>query len=212
MCRKVKSKNSRGFTLVELMVVIAIIAILISILVPALSAVFESGRRKACTAEIQQLQAAISLYDDSYRDFPPSRLTEIGLRHSNEINVGIETLVLCLSTPWKNSSYFEFRDQQLSNSDGDRAPVPLKKITGSVFNSDELFEMVDPWDNPYIYFHYRQLQETTADSYILQGKATRVRPLLQSGKTGRIHGAGSYQLFSCGPDGQQHTQDDLLNQ
>ena len=212
MYLKVKSKNSRGFTLVELLVVVAIIAILISILVPALSAVFESGRRKACMAEIQQLQSAISIYDGNYRDFPPSRLEEIGLHRSNKINVGNEAMVLCLSTAWKNGSYFEFRDQQLSNSDSDSAPIPVKKLNGSVFNTHELFEMVDPWDNPYIYFHHSQLSESTSESYILQGEKTQVKPLMQSSKTGLIRGAGSYQLLSCGPDGQPHNQDDLVGQ
>ena len=43
-----------GFTLIELLVVISIIALLLSILMPALSRVKEQGRRVVCASEVRQ--------------------------------------------------------------------------------------------------------------------------------------------------------------
>jgi prepilin-type N-terminal cleavage/methylation domain-containing protein len=50
--------RKRGFTLVELLVVIGIIALLISILVPTLSRASENGRRTRCLSNLRQLSMA----------------------------------------------------------------------------------------------------------------------------------------------------------
>lgn len=70
------SKKRRvGFTLVEMLVVIAVIGILVSLIVPAVQAARESARRAACQNNMKQLGTAVYAYHDFMRKFPPMNAT-----------------------------------------------------------------------------------------------------------------------------------------
>ena len=60
-----------GFTLVELLVVIAIIAVLIGLLLPAMQAAREAGRRAACASNLRQIGLAAQTYTDARGRLPP---------------------------------------------------------------------------------------------------------------------------------------------
>ncbi len=59
-----------GFTLVELLVVISIIALLMAILIPALGASKERAKVLLCEGNIRQLAFALSMYANDWETFP----------------------------------------------------------------------------------------------------------------------------------------------
>lgn len=64
--------QTRGFTLIELIVVIVIIAILAAFIFPAMKGAMESGRQKACMANMVQIAQALKQYYQDHRAYPPS--------------------------------------------------------------------------------------------------------------------------------------------
>jgi prepilin-type N-terminal cleavage/methylation domain-containing protein/prepilin-type processing-associated H-X9-DG protein len=61
-----------GFTLVELLVVIGLIALLMAILLPAVQSAREAARRIQCASNLRQLGLAIHTYENGYSALPPS--------------------------------------------------------------------------------------------------------------------------------------------
>ena len=62
---------ARAFTLVELLVVIALVAVLIGILLPTLSRAREVARRARCLSKIHQIQAAADVHVDTHHGYYP---------------------------------------------------------------------------------------------------------------------------------------------
>jgi len=64
------SRPRDGFTIVELLVVISIIAMLVGLLLPAVNSARESSRRTQCTNNLYQLSMAMIQHGDSVRYIP----------------------------------------------------------------------------------------------------------------------------------------------
>jgi prepilin-type N-terminal cleavage/methylation domain-containing protein len=65
--------DRRGFTLIEILVVVAIVAMLISILLPSLSLAREHGRRAVCLSNLHQSGIGFSLYSADFKQYLPAR-------------------------------------------------------------------------------------------------------------------------------------------
>ena len=63
-------RRAHGFTLVELLVVIAVLALLVSVLIPAINSAREAGRRIACANNLRQTGIALINYEGVHRHFP----------------------------------------------------------------------------------------------------------------------------------------------
>ena len=62
--------KKKGFTLIELMVVVAIIGILLSITLYSISLARENARDKQRVADISQIELALSIYKEKNREYP----------------------------------------------------------------------------------------------------------------------------------------------
>src|SRR4051812_4685947 len=68
---KRQSTSKRGFTLVELLVVIAIIVILIALLLPVVIEVKRRAQELACASNLRQIGQAMTMYTNENRGYFP---------------------------------------------------------------------------------------------------------------------------------------------
>lgn len=79
--RRCYKRAARAFTLIELLVVIGIIALLLSLLLPALAHAREAGRAAKCRSNLKQIHQAMILYAQANNDQIP-----IGFRQTKQFN------------------------------------------------------------------------------------------------------------------------------
>ena len=66
-----RDRARRGFTLVEMLVVIAIIGVLASLIMAVGGSAIRQAKRTTIKMDISQLESAIIAYKEKYGDYPP---------------------------------------------------------------------------------------------------------------------------------------------
>ena len=214
-------KKHGGFTLTELLVVMAIILVLAAILLPALSMVKKNQLARNATTQIEYLKLALDGYKADFGDYPPSSVRALGDKADKGSirNEGNKALVACLATTRENGPYI--RSYILSDSNKVRATGvgPLNPaqgggeegegqntLTGWVFNDTFYREFLDPWGTPYIYLHNRYYGSAAPQVYTIEGKkisgqlTQECDVAAQTDKDDAYYGPYSFQLWSCGPN------------
>lgn len=69
--RRQVGRSSRAFTLIEVLVVVAIIGLLIALLVPGLTAAREASRRAVCGSNLKQIITGVHMYAEKHKDHVP---------------------------------------------------------------------------------------------------------------------------------------------
>jgi prepilin-type N-terminal cleavage/methylation domain-containing protein len=216
LCSGIRARSSQrrvvsrgGFTLIEVLAVVLIIAILSAFLVASLGGAEDSVRASNTRGFIQQLSAAIETYEADHNDYPRSTFPSDLDPRPSRTNMGGEMLVIAFfpaDGSWAGPS---LPDDRLVNSDGDDTKRSLTK-----FPSSEVFEFADDWGNPIVYLHRRDYEDgadyVTIDSETGETLEARVKGV-KSKVTGDYYNSGKFQLLSAGEDGKFGTGDDLGN-
>ena len=100
-----------GFTLVELLVVMAIIAILAVLLLPAIQAARESARRVQCINNVKQIAIALVNHESIYRSYPAGVPS---CTHKNYITGAQEVGGYCDGPNWMSSIFDQIEETVLA--------------------------------------------------------------------------------------------------
>lgn len=116
----------RSFTLIELLIVIAIIAILAGMLLPALNNAREKSRSIKCVSNLKQCGTGWLLYGNDFYGFMP--LNQPDVAANNPILSPWDAFV----GPWRNSTKTIKAGNYIQNSGAFRCPLTMKLNTYSL--------------------------------------------------------------------------------
>jgi prepilin-type N-terminal cleavage/methylation domain-containing protein len=121
----------RGFTLVELLVVITIIGILIALLLPAVQSAREAARNLSCANNLNQIGIALANYQSVHNVLPPGTIDKQGPIHNKPVGYHMNWLVQLLPYIEENNT---FNHIDFSAGVYDKKNAAVRAIRIPVFN------------------------------------------------------------------------------
>jgi len=142
--------GSRAFTLIEMLVVIAIIAILISLIFPAVNKARAAAMRTKAQVGVNSVKTALLAYYEEYKRWPTD-LTGYDTGTDIEVTTtGIETV----------EDVMKMLGGEDFNNQNPRL-VPFMDVPESCYDGQCVLSYVDPWGNPYKYMCDYNLDDRT---------------------------------------------------
>ncbi len=135
----------RAFTLIEMLVVIAIMAILAAILLPVLSQATERGRSTSCRNNLHQIGMALETYIDENNNYLPvmwDQATNGPPTNSvNKVLMNQLSTTNVLRCPSDNQKIFELTGSSYSWNfllNGANASTPHLELLGTTYSLDQI--------------------------------------------------------------------------
>ncbi len=169
--RREQARTRRSaFTLIELMIVVAIIVLLLALLLPAVSAVRDNAKVNTARTQMQMIAMAIDEYAQFWpkfegltsRGLPPWRFYELWQEHvdwdyvmhladPDEIRMGNECLAWCLTAEVGKGPCLKKAPSGLVEYATDDAGAPLLYPAPPIGDAAQVVRLLDPWGTPYLY-------------------------------------------------------------
>lgn len=154
--RRIKRRDLRrdGFTLIEMIIVIAIIAILLSLLLPAVQLAREAARQTTCRNNLKQIGLALHNYVGGFGVFPPSSTSPIdyGIWNSNPTEYHLQSWASLILPRLDQGNLYNKVNFNASALAAVNVPVAAQKIdvyrcpsyTGADFSKEPLYVAISP--------------------------------------------------------------------
>lgn len=204
------SSIRRGFTLIELLVVIVIIAILVSLAVPAYNIVMLKAQTLKIKATLKDIQVAVGHYRTEYNRFPVDPNSVAGGESDIEpfLTDGTThpTINILMANVDTSGASTNMNPKQIKFLD---LPFARNNLFGVIdpsggANDGTPVQLVDTWGKP-----YKMMLDTNYDNRIENPDKSNLDQNI-AGKAPEFLNSSS-AIYSFGPDRTEFTRDDITS-